>query len=129
MLDEDRLVRRVRPFTDCAHAVERGNAERRGEVAVGSATGRGFVESESQLARESLRLAKKFDGSARAFHRRAVDAASDIDGAPRVRGLERSESALDARAIGTLVREQAVTILLTTPTFQNNRSTVSERPT
>ncbi len=34
VLDEHRFVPRVRAFADRAHAVERGNAERRGEVAV-----------------------------------------------------------------------------------------------
>ena len=40
-------MRRVRAFADSAHAVERGNAEGGGEVAVGGAAGGGFIEREA----------------------------------------------------------------------------------
>ena len=56
VLDDDGLVRRVSAFADGAHAVERGNAERGGEVAVGAAAGRGLVQIEAELGRETSAL-------------------------------------------------------------------------
>ena len=67
VLDEHRLVPRVRAFAHRAHAVERGNAERRGEIAVGSAAGGGFVQLEAEFARRAPALcgrAGRFRGCA-----------------------------------------------------------------
>ena len=58
VLDEHRFVPRMRAFAHRAHAVERGNAERRGEVAVGRAAGGGFVERKAQLAASACALRK-----------------------------------------------------------------------
>ena len=45
----------VRAFADAAEAVERRDAERRGEVAVGAAAGGGFLESRRPIALASFR--------------------------------------------------------------------------
>ena len=58
MFDKNRLVARVRALADGAHAIERGNAESRGEVAVGAAAGGGFIESEARVAGQRLGLAE-----------------------------------------------------------------------
>ena len=67
----------VGAFADCAHAVERRNAEGGGEVAVGGAAGGGFVEMEAELGGERAGLMVELDGAAGALHGRAVDAAGD----------------------------------------------------
>ena len=50
VLDDDVFVRSVRAFADCAHAVERGDAEGGSEVTVGAAAGGGFVEAKPSWA-------------------------------------------------------------------------------
>ena len=54
MLEQDRFVAGVRALAHSAHPVESGNAKRRGEVAVGSAAGCGFVERKAELGGERL---------------------------------------------------------------------------
>ena len=93
-------MRCVRAFADCAHAVERGNAERRGEVAIGSAAGGGFLEFEAKFASEEVRFAEEPHGSAAALHGRAIDLACDDKGAARIGGPERGKFARDARGVG-----------------------------
>ncbi len=56
VLDDDRFVRRMSPVADCAHPVECRHAEGGGEVAVGAAAGRGFVEREAELCSERREL-------------------------------------------------------------------------
>ncbi len=53
------LMACVRAFADRAHAVERGNAESGGEVAVGAAAGGGFVEREAELAARAWACGKR----------------------------------------------------------------------
>ena len=67
MLHQHRFVAGVRAFAHRAHAVERGNAQRRGEVAVGGAAGGGFIELEAEFRGQRARLfdrAPRFRGCA-----------------------------------------------------------------
>ena len=52
VFDEDMLVGGVGPFAYGSHAVEGGDAEGGGEVAVGASTGGGLVEVEAELRGE-----------------------------------------------------------------------------
>jgi hypothetical protein len=90
----------VRAFADGAEAVERGNAEGRGEIAVGAASGRSFAEGETHFAGEPLPEAEQLNDAGGALERRAIDAAGDFDARTFEDGFERVELAIDQGRIG-----------------------------
>src|SRR5271157_218549 len=95
MLYHDRLVMCVRAVADGAHAVERGNAERGGEVAVGGAAGGSFFQGEAKFRGHRPGLAIEPHGSATTLHGRTVDAAGDGKCAGFVHRLQAGKPTLD----------------------------------
>ena len=69
VLDYHRLMRGVGTLADRAEAVEGGDAEGGGEVAVGGAAGGGLVELEAKFGGETAGLLVERDGSGLALHR------------------------------------------------------------
>ena len=100
MLDHDGLVDGVGAFADCTHAIQGGDAQSGGEVAVGCATGSCFVQLKTEFGGKRVGLAVELDGAAGALHGRAVDGAGDGERAAVVLGFKRGELLLDAGAVG-----------------------------
>ncbi len=88
--DHYMLVDGVRAFTDGAEAIEGGDAERGGKVAIGAATAERFFQLHTQIGRQFSSQAEQPHSSRRAFHGRAVEAAGDLNGAA---GIHRPEGA------------------------------------
>src|SRR5579864_6734096 len=72
------FVRGVRAVTHRAESIERGNAERGGQVAVGATAGHTFTEAQTHLRRERLGASEK-RGADFAFHRGAIEAAANFE--------------------------------------------------
>lgn len=78
----------VSAVADGAEAIERGNAECRGETAVGAATGSGFAEINSHFRRERLCTKEKRCADF-AFERGAAEAAGYLEFCAAQDGFER----------------------------------------
>ena len=87
------------PAPHRAHAIERGDTQRRGKVSVRSATRRRLFERPPHLLRESFRFAKQLGRSGLALHRRAVDSTRHRQLARSVRGAQRTKHALNRSSI------------------------------
>ena len=99
VFDEDMLVGGVGTFAYGAHAVEGGDAEGRGEVAVGASAGGGLVEVEAELGGEGLGGFEERDGARFALHGWAIDATGDVESAVGVGDFEAAEEAVDVGGI------------------------------
>src|SRR5271168_2334955 len=101
MIDEHRLVGCVGAFADCSHAIERCDAQGRGEVAIRGAAGACFGELPVDFSGVSLGAAKELHGAAGALHWRAIDTAFEGERASGFGSwLERGEALLNAWAVG-----------------------------
>ena len=100
MLDDDGFVAGMGSFADGAEAVESRDSQCGSEVAVGGSAGRGFVEREAEIGCKFTGSLEETHRSAEALHWRAIDAASDGEGAALVGWLEREEFLFDAGAVG-----------------------------
>src|ERR1700722_7126760 len=94
--DDDVLVHGVGALAHCAHAVERGNADPCGEVAVGASAYGGFVQLPARLAGNFAGLLVERDPPFGAFHGQTIYATGDLQLAMFVEGLQRSQLAVDA---------------------------------
>ncbi len=99
VFDEDVLVGSVGTFAYGAHAVEGGDAEGGGEVAVGASAGGGFVEVEADLCGERLSGFEQCDGAGFALHGWAVDATGDLESAVGIGDFEAAEEAVDVGGV------------------------------
>ncbi len=96
VLDQNVLVGGVGSGADGSHAVESGNAEGSGEVAVGAAAGGRLIQRETEIGRQLLCLFEESDDSGFALHGWAVDAAGERELAGLVEGLHtNAEEAVD----------------------------------
>src|SRR5580704_734204 len=93
--DDDVLVHGVRAFAHGAHAVERGNADAGGEVAVGASAYGGFVELPSGLASNGAGFLVERGHAVGAFHRQTIDASRDLELAMLIEGLQRAQLAVE----------------------------------
>lgn len=75
--EQDMLVAGVRAFADGTEAVQGGDAESGGEIAVGCAASRGFAESKAHLFGERFGASVEFN-AVLAFERRAIEAAAQL---------------------------------------------------
>ena len=98
-MDEDGFVGGVGAFADRAEAVEGGNAECGGEVAVRGAAGGGLVEPEAEFGGETAGLLVERDGPGLALHRGTVDAAGNLQLAVRIGTAQAAEEPVDAGGI------------------------------
>ena len=89
----------VRAFSDGAEAVEGGDAEGGGEVAVGGASGGGLVELEAKLGGQTAGLFVECDGARLALHRRTVETAGDGELTVWIGAAQRVEEPVDADGV------------------------------
>lgn len=99
VLGQNVLVSGVGSCTDGSHAIEGGNAESRGEVAVRASSGGGLVQIEAEFPGQFSGLLEESDGSCLPLHGRAIDAAGDGEFAGGIDGLEPVEEALDTGGV------------------------------
>ena len=92
-LVENIFLRRVGAVTDSAKAIESGDTESSGEVAVGAATSRSFAERKAHLLGERFGAEKK-SGAVLALERRAVKTAADFEFCATTNRLQRTEALL-----------------------------------
>jgi hypothetical protein len=90
-VDYDVLIGGVGAVAYGAEAVEGGDAEGGGEVAVGAAAGRGFAEREPEIAGNGFGAGVK-GGALFAFERWAIEAAEDFEFRTAMNGLEGVEA-------------------------------------
>ncbi len=89
----------VRSFAHCPKSVQRGNAQRRGEITVRTAAHGGFTESKSEFRGGLLRLPEKPSDGPAALHGRTIDAAADLQFAGAVQGTKVAEFAVHAPGV------------------------------
>ncbi len=90
------LVQGVRSLADATHAIERGNSDAGGEVAVRTAADCCFVEFPVEFAGDRPCLLVKRCDSGIALHGQAVDATFDAERAMLVKRFQRAEAAVEA---------------------------------
>jgi hypothetical protein len=98
-LDKHVLVSGVRAVTDGAEAIERRDAQRRGEVPVRASTGRGFAQGEAQLLGEGSRASEE-NGALLAFERRAIKTAMDFELGAAMDGFQSMQALFEGAHIG-----------------------------
>ena len=86
--------------TDGAETVERGNAERRGEIAVRAAAGGGFTKREPHLFGERFGARKK-PRTVFSLHGRAIEAAVDFELCAAMDGLECMQAFFEGAHVGS----------------------------
>src|SRR5208283_5695156 len=89
----------VGAFADGAEAVEGGNAEGGGEIAIGCAASRSFAESKAHLFGERFGASVEF-GAVLAFERRAIEAAAQFQLGAASNGFQSAESLFQGVHIG-----------------------------
>lgn len=92
-------------MADGAEAVEGGDAERGGEIAVGAAAGRAFTERPSHLSGKRFG-AREERCAAIAFERRAIEAAMNFQAGAAIEGAKRAEASFDAAHVGSVERAE-----------------------
>jgi len=85
-LDEDVFVGGVGTVANGAEAVEGGDAEGGGEVAIGAAASRGFAEVETEFASDGFGAGEK-GGAVLVFEWGAPEAAADFEFCAAMDGL------------------------------------------
>ena len=84
---------------DGTEAVERGNAERGGEIAIGAAAGGGFTKRESHLLCKRLGAGEK-SGTVFALHRRAIEPAVDLKFCAAMDGFKSMKAFFECAHVG-----------------------------
>ena len=79
MLDQDRFVACMGPFTNRSHAIQRRHADRGGEVTVGPSASRRFLQLKTQFTSQCRGLGKQLHRTPGSFHRRTIHSADDFD--------------------------------------------------
>ena len=98
-VDEDVFVSGVGTVAYCAKAVESGDAEGGGEVAVGAAASRCFAEGEAEFAGDGFGAGEK-GGAVFAFERGAIESAVNFEFRAAVDGLQRVEAPFEGAHVG-----------------------------
>src|SRR5690349_6835166 len=81
----------MRAFADCAESVQGRDAERRSEIAVGTATDSGLFETPTKFVCEPRSFPVKSSNCRCALHRWTIQAAGDLDLALAVKRPKRNE--------------------------------------
>src|SRR5208282_2761164 len=97
--DEDVLVGGVGSVAYTAEAVEGGDAQCSGEVAIGASADRSLTKLPSQFARDSFGLLEESGHSGSALHGRTVDASGDLNFAFAVEGAQGAHFLIDTSRI------------------------------
>lgn len=94
------LVGGVSAVTYCSEAVERGDAESGGEIAVGATACRGFTYLQAHLRGESFCAGEK-RGAVFAFQWRAIEAAGDFEFGAAVNGFKGLKAFFEGVHVGS----------------------------
>ena len=98
-LYEDVFVGGMSAVPDGTEAVERGNAERGGEITIGAAAGGGFPKRESHLLCKRPGASEK-SGTVFALHGRAIEPAVDFKFCAAMDGFKRVKSFFECAHVG-----------------------------
>lgn len=93
------LVDGVRAVADTAQAIEGGNSQAGGEVAIGAPADGGFAKLPSQVAGDGGGLGIELGDARGALHGRAVDSAGDFELALAVEGAQGAHFFFDAGSV------------------------------
>ena len=96
---QNAFVRGVGTLAYSSQAIQRGNAQSGGEVAVRASSGGGFFEIHAQILRQLAGEAKELDHALAALERRTVQSSVYLQCATLVERLQRMELAVERRKV------------------------------
>src|SRR5277367_1610972 len=79
MLDQDRFVACMGPFTNRSHAIQRRDTNCGGEITIGPSARRSLLQLETQLNCRCCGMCKQLRRTLGPFHRRTIDSAYDFN--------------------------------------------------